>query len=314
MQTSSGWTRDNHNNEYLYNAGSELNASTGWYEMFYWGYDPALGRMLQVDPMASKYASLTPYNYSFNDPVYWNDPSGADPTPDQIWNYLLRLLGSMESGQYVRISAEQLHMHITGDSGGGGLGGGYGVDIQTIVAHDAVSHSDGSISLRLYFVSSNTSRADIHNGDNIMGRVMMDYTEIKIQQQDQGPLTYIEVLHGSPRLDVFRETTYYPSPSSVIIETNTVYVEYAANGRISSFNGYRTIQKVTILENKAYWGEKDFVQLRVSKGMKNFMYEIENSLYHWFGCHTTGIDKWWDFIRSTNEERKNKLNNGAPHR
>ncbi|MBX2965991.1 MAG: hypothetical protein KF845_07585 [Cyclobacteriaceae bacterium] len=47
MQTSSGWTRDNHNNEYLYNAGSELNASTGWYEMFYRGYDPALGRMLQ---------------------------------------------------------------------------------------------------------------------------------------------------------------------------------------------------------------------------------------------------------------------------
>ncbi|MBX2965985.1 MAG: RHS repeat-associated core domain-containing protein [Cyclobacteriaceae bacterium] len=181
MQTSSGWTRDNHNNEYLYNAGSELNASTGWYEMFYRGYDPALGRMLQVDPMAMKYSSLTPYNYSFNDPVYWNDPSGADPTPDQIWNYLLRLFGSMESGQYVRISAEQLHMHITGDSGGGGLGGGYGVDIQSIIAYDAVSHSDGSISLRLYFVSSNTSRADVSNGDNIMGRVMMDYTEIKMQ-------------------------------------------------------------------------------------------------------------------------------------
>ncbi|MBX2965989.1 MAG: hypothetical protein KF845_07575 [Cyclobacteriaceae bacterium] len=164
----------------MYNAGSELN-STGWYEMFYRGYDPALGRMLQVDPMAMKYSSLTPYNYSFNDPVYWNDPSGADPTPDQIWNYLLRLLGSMESGQYVRISAEQLHMHITGDSGGGGLGGGYGVDIQTIVARDEVSHSDGSISLWLYFVSSNTSRADVNNGDNILGRVMMDYTEIRMQ-------------------------------------------------------------------------------------------------------------------------------------
>jgi hypothetical protein len=29
--------------------------------------------------MAGKYGSLTPYNYAFNDPVYWNDPGGADP-------------------------------------------------------------------------------------------------------------------------------------------------------------------------------------------------------------------------------------------
>jgi hypothetical protein len=29
--------------------------------------------------MASKYASLTPYNYSFNDPVSFTDPSGAEP-------------------------------------------------------------------------------------------------------------------------------------------------------------------------------------------------------------------------------------------
>jgi hypothetical protein len=32
-----------------------------------------------VDPMATKYASLTPYNFSFNDPVTFTDPSGADP-------------------------------------------------------------------------------------------------------------------------------------------------------------------------------------------------------------------------------------------
>jgi hypothetical protein len=47
--------------------------------MFFRGYDPALGRMLQVDPVASKYSSVSPYNYAFNDPVGLNDPSGADP-------------------------------------------------------------------------------------------------------------------------------------------------------------------------------------------------------------------------------------------
>jgi RHS repeat-associated protein len=80
LAMSTSWTRETAvNNNYLYNAGSELNDNTQWYEMFFRGYDPALGRMLQIDPVASKYSSLTPYNYAFNDPVAFNDPSGADP-------------------------------------------------------------------------------------------------------------------------------------------------------------------------------------------------------------------------------------------
>ena len=34
--------------------------------------------MHQVDPMADKYSSHTPYKYGLNNPVYWNDSSGAD--------------------------------------------------------------------------------------------------------------------------------------------------------------------------------------------------------------------------------------------
>jgi RHS repeat-associated protein len=80
LAMSTSWTRETAvSNNYLYNAGSELNDNTQWYEMFFRGYDPALGRMLQIDPVASKYASVSPYNYSFNDPVALNDPSGADP-------------------------------------------------------------------------------------------------------------------------------------------------------------------------------------------------------------------------------------------
>ncbi len=39
----------------------------------------ALVRMTAIDPMAIKYSSLTPYNYSFNDPIAFNDPLGDDP-------------------------------------------------------------------------------------------------------------------------------------------------------------------------------------------------------------------------------------------
>jgi RHS repeat-associated protein len=91
LAMSTSWTRETAvNNNYLYNAGSELNDNTQWYEMFFRGYDPALGRMLQIDPVASKYASVSPYNYSFNDPVALNDPTGADPYQDALY-YALRV-------------------------------------------------------------------------------------------------------------------------------------------------------------------------------------------------------------------------------
>jgi RHS repeat-associated protein len=78
LQSNTSWTRENtYGNNYLYNEGSELNPTSGWYEMFYRGYDPALGRMFQVDPYATVFASITPYNYAGNSPLNLNDPSGG---------------------------------------------------------------------------------------------------------------------------------------------------------------------------------------------------------------------------------------------
>jgi RHS repeat-associated protein len=80
MQTANSWTRENTTgNNFLANGGTELNTTSNLYDLAYRHFDPTLGRMNGVDPMASNYSSVTPYNYSFNDPVALNDPSGADP-------------------------------------------------------------------------------------------------------------------------------------------------------------------------------------------------------------------------------------------
>ncbi|MBX2966549.1 MAG: hypothetical protein KF845_10415 [Cyclobacteriaceae bacterium] len=82
LQTNTSWTRENtYGNAYLYNEGSELNSTTGWYEMFYRGYDAALGRMFEVDPFASDFMSLSPYHYVGNNPALLTDPSGGS-TPE----------------------------------------------------------------------------------------------------------------------------------------------------------------------------------------------------------------------------------------
>ncbi|MFM8911937.1 MAG: RHS repeat-associated core domain-containing protein, partial [Flammeovirgaceae bacterium] len=80
MQTASSWTRENvTGNNFLGNGGTELNTTSNLYDLDFRNYDPALGRMYGVDPMASKYCSLSPYNYSFNNPAIYNDVNGADP-------------------------------------------------------------------------------------------------------------------------------------------------------------------------------------------------------------------------------------------
>ncbi len=66
-------------NNFLGNGGTEVNATTQLYDLDFRNYDPLLGRMNGVDPVAAKYSSLTPYNYSYNNPTNHTDPSGADP-------------------------------------------------------------------------------------------------------------------------------------------------------------------------------------------------------------------------------------------
>ena len=45
-------------------------------------YIPWLCRWSAVDPMESKYAGMSSYNYSFNNPTMVSDPDGEDPNPD----------------------------------------------------------------------------------------------------------------------------------------------------------------------------------------------------------------------------------------
>jgi RHS repeat-associated protein len=84
LQTANSWTRDNNSNNFLYNEGSELNNTSGLYDLPYRNYDAALGRFHQIDPLAHVDHSTSPFAYAGNNPIAHNDPSGLlwARTPD----------------------------------------------------------------------------------------------------------------------------------------------------------------------------------------------------------------------------------------
>ncbi len=84
-------------------------------------YDPAIARWTSVDPLASSMASWSPYNYVFNNPLKYTDPTGMAPFTD-FYNNNGKYIGTdgKDDGQVVVVTdnSEARQIKKTDKAGG----------------------------------------------------------------------------------------------------------------------------------------------------------------------------------------------------
>ncbi len=94
----------NPKNRYRYTGQEKIDeGDLGWYDYGARWYDPSVGRMMQVDPMAEYLYGHTPYNSMLNNPIRFTDPNG---------DFLPQLIGAVVGGT-VNLVSQALQGNVT---------------------------------------------------------------------------------------------------------------------------------------------------------------------------------------------------------
>gem|GEM_PF-1518773 len=130
-------------------------------------YDPIIGRFLQVDPYFEMFNFYSPYQYSFNNPVSFKDPTGYEPDGEKGRDKMLymaledidacmAILKEMDKeGQYCRAVMQDI------------IAGSEAAAESFIMRHDIANTDPKELPKRIFFITRGAVRAVVNDDGTV---------------------------------------------------------------------------------------------------------------------------------------------------
>ncbi len=153
----------------------------GIHHAFYRTYDPQLGRMMQVDPMAEEpdLVSMTPYNSFLNSPTVFSDPNGDEIEIDGTKEDRKAIMGALKqlTSDKIKFSKSTNQVEIKKERSGNKQNGTKLVSNLVNDKHTTTISIGEPGSTNYTEPASGANVEDITNGTGVGANVNLDPTE-----------------------------------------------------------------------------------------------------------------------------------------
>lgn len=240
-------------------------------------YDAATGRFLQVDPLASKYPSLSPYNYCANSPLIFIDPDGKKIIYHRNQNNvqpIINNLNSMNSSyiksimSYANSENSSIHMNSISRDVQAGRQVEYWDNNKTNASLGTMNHVGRSFVLEYYYSSRpNAAGLTIPENGNPKNNfdVILSERDVQTNQEQNGILS----MNGLMTLDELAHTFYSNQGISSGKEQHALFysslVEGFNNGTMKFGEGVmdQVIQRVSLFTGTNYYYDDEHNQILI---------------------------------------------------